>query len=73
MTFLVYMHDIAFMSPQANTTQRVLFQMSRLSATLSFRVNNTKTETYKWNPSPPCETILLDAVPHKVCTPIVMY
>ena len=60
------MDDIAFISPDAETTQRVLSKVSRISATLGFRVNNTKTEICKWNPSTTNATVLWEGVPHKV-------
>ena len=41
------MDDIAFISLDAETTQRVLSKLSRISATLGFRANNTKTEISK--------------------------
>ena len=67
------MDDIAFISPDAETTQQVLSEVSQLSAVLGFRVNNTKTESYKWTPSPTNETVLWEGVPHKVRPPILRY
>ena len=67
--FFVYMDDVAFISPDVETTQRVLSEVSHLSAILGFRFNNTETDIYKWTPSPTNETVLWEGVPHKVRPP----
>ena len=67
------MDDVAFISPDAATTQRVLIDISRLNTTLGFRVNSTKIEMYKWTPSTTNETMSWEGVPHTVCPPILRY
>ena len=71
--FFVYMDDIAFISHDGETTQRVQCEGSRITSTLGFSVNNIKAETYKWTPTTTNETVQWEGVPHKVRPPILGY
>ena len=63
------MDDIAFVSPNAETTQHALSRVSRLGAFLGIRVRNSKAKICKWTPSPTDETTFRGGVPHKVHPP----
>ena len=71
--FFVYMDDIAFVSPDRATTERVLAQVSELSRIRGFRVNSGKTEIYRWSPDPVNESIVWEGIPNKVRPPILQY
>ena len=71
--FLVYMDDIAFVSPHRPTTERVLAHVNELSRILGFRVNWGKTEIYPWSPDPVNESVVWEGIPNKVRPPILHY
>ena len=52
MKLFVYMDNIDFISPDCEATDRVLSEVSRISATLGFRVNNAKKGGYTNGPPP---------------------
>ena len=60
---------IAVISPDVETTQQVVTEISRLSATLSLHVNNSKIEIDKWISSTTNEIVRWEGVPHKVRPP----
>ena len=71
--FFVYMDDIALVSPDWATPERVLAQVSELSRILGFRVNSGKTEIYRWSPDPVNESIVWEGIPNKVRPLILQY